>query len=73
MAQQVLSILLYSQILPQETMRSFYNKIATYRIGEVWDGRYKDNELPTGDYGYVVKTNDTSLDKEFVGHFTLYR
>jgi gliding motility-associated-like protein len=48
-------------------------KIATYRVGEVWDGRYNGNELPTGDYWYVVKTNDTSVDKEFVGHFTLYR
>jgi gliding motility-associated-like protein/uncharacterized repeat protein (TIGR01451 family) len=48
-------------------------KVATYRAGEVWDGRYKGNELPTGDYWYVVKTNDPNVDKEFVGHFTLYR
>lgn len=48
-------------------------KIATYRVGEVWDGKYNDKELPTGDYWFVVKTNDASHDKEFVGHFTLYR
>ena len=48
-------------------------KIAEYRVGEVWDGRYNGTELPTGDYWYVVKTNDNSHDKEFVGHFTLYR
>ncbi|NRD20017.1 T9SS type B sorting domain-containing protein [Winogradskyella eckloniae] len=48
-------------------------KIAEYRVGEVWDGRYNGTELPTGDYWFVVKTNDTSHDKEFVGHFTLYR
>ena len=48
-------------------------KIATYRVGEVWDGRYKGKELPTGDYWFVVKTNDSTYDKEFVGHFTLYR
>jgi gliding motility-associated-like protein/uncharacterized repeat protein (TIGR01451 family) len=48
-------------------------KIANYRVGEVWDGRYNGNELPTGDYWFVVKTNDPTVDKEFVGHFTLYR
>ena len=47
-------------------------KVATYRVGEVWDGRYNGHELPTGDYWFVVKTNDT-IDREFVGHFTLYR
>ncbi|BAO77315.1 T9SS type B sorting domain-containing protein [Winogradskyella sp. PG-2] len=48
-------------------------KIATYRVGEVWDGRYNGTELPTGDYWFVVKTNDSEYVKEFVGHFTLYR
>ena len=48
-------------------------KVATYRVGEVWDGKYNGHELPTGDYWFVVKTNDTNYDKEFVGHFTLYR
>ncbi|WP_299113651.1 T9SS type B sorting domain-containing protein [uncultured Winogradskyella sp.] len=48
-------------------------KVATYRVGEVWDGRYNGEELPTGDYWFVVKTNASNYDKEFVGHFTLYR
>ncbi|MFP4846713.1 T9SS type B sorting domain-containing protein [Winogradskyella sp. PE311] len=48
-------------------------KVATYRVGEVWDGRYNGTELPTGDYWFVVKTNDPNVDKEFVGNFTLYR
>ncbi|WP_282042652.1 T9SS type B sorting domain-containing protein [Winogradskyella flava] len=48
-------------------------KVATYNVGEVWDGRYNGQELPTGDYWFVVKTNDPNVDKEFVGHFTLYR
>ncbi len=48
-------------------------KVATYRVGEVWDGRYNSRELPTGDYWFVVQTNDSNYDKEFVGHFTLYR
>ncbi|MBO3117806.1 T9SS type B sorting domain-containing protein [Winogradskyella sp. DF17] len=47
--------------------------VATYRVGQVWDGRYNGTELPTGDYWFVVKTNDSNIDKEFVGHFTLYR
>ncbi|NRD23691.1 T9SS type B sorting domain-containing protein [Winogradskyella litoriviva] len=48
-------------------------KIAEYHVGEAWDGKYNGTELPTGDYWFVVKTNDPSHDKEFVGHFTLYR
>ncbi|WP_203258585.1 T9SS type B sorting domain-containing protein [Hyunsoonleella ulvae] len=48
-------------------------KIATLNVNEKWDGRYKGRELPTGDYWYVVKLNDSRNDKEFVGHFTLYR
>ncbi|OIQ30886.1 MAG: chromophore lyase [Bacteroidetes bacterium MedPE-SWsnd-G2] len=48
-------------------------KVATYRVGEYWDGRYKGKELPTGDYWYVVKPNSDILGKEYVGHFTLYR
>ena len=48
-------------------------KVATYRVGEYWDGRYNGTELPTGDYWYVVKPNSEILGKEYVGHFTLYR
>ncbi len=48
-------------------------KIATLRVGEFWDGKYKGTELPTGDYWYVVKPNSTALNREYVGHFTLYR
>ncbi len=47
--------------------------IATLRVGEKWDGKYNGVELPTGDYWYVVKLNDPKDDREFVGHFTLYR
>jgi gliding motility-associated-like protein len=38
-----------------------------------WDGNYEGSPLPTGDYWYVVKLNDERDDREFVGHFTLYR
>ncbi|MEJ1221469.1 T9SS type B sorting domain-containing protein [Sediminicola sp. 1XM1-17] len=38
-----------------------------------WDGFYKETELPTGDYWYVLKLKGEEDDREFVGHFTLYR
>jgi len=41
--------------------------------GPGWDGRYKGSELPTGDYWYVIKLKADFDDREFVGHFTLYR
>ncbi len=48
-------------------------KIATIDINTTWDGTYNGKELPTGDYWYIVKLNDEKDDREFVGHFTLYR
>ncbi|EGV42056.1 T9SS type B sorting domain-containing protein [Bizionia argentinensis JUB59] len=48
-------------------------KIATLGLGEKWYGLYKGKELPTGDYWYVVRLNDPKEDRDFVGHFTLYR
>jgi len=38
-----------------------------------WDGDYDGKPLPTGDYWYVVKLKGDLDDREFVGHFTLYR
>ncbi|MGB7395059.1 MAG: T9SS type B sorting domain-containing protein, partial [Pricia sp.] len=37
-----------------------------------WDGLYDGNELPSGDYWYVVNQND-KRNTRYVGHFTLYR
>ena len=48
-------------------------KVGTYHQGQYWDGRYNGKELPTGDYWYVVRLNSSNNDKEYVGHFTLYR
>ncbi|WP_411767424.1 T9SS type B sorting domain-containing protein [Winogradskyella sp. A3E31] len=48
-------------------------KIATLNVDEKWDGKYDGKELPTGDYWYVVRLNDTVDQRDFVGHFTLYR
>ncbi len=47
--------------------------IAKYRIGQKWDGKYNGEELPSGDYWYTLKLNNNKDDREFVGHFTLYR
>ena len=47
-----------------------------YRMGydtAEWDGTYQGKELPTGDYWYVIKLRGENDDREFVGHFTLYR
>ncbi len=38
-----------------------------------WNGLYHKSELPTGDYWYVIKLNGERDEREFVGHFTLYR
>ncbi|MUV02415.1 T9SS type B sorting domain-containing protein, partial [Flavobacterium rakeshii] len=48
-------------------------KLATLRQGQEWDGRYNGQELPTGDYWYIVKLNNPEDDREFVGHFTIFR
>jgi gliding motility-associated-like protein len=47
-------------------------KVAELREGQFWDGKYEKKELPTGDYWYVIKVNEND-DREYVGHFTLYR
>ncbi|CAM4149733.1 T9SS type B sorting domain-containing protein [Zobellia roscoffensis] len=47
-----------------------------YRMGvgdPGWNGLYLQKELPSGDYWYVIKLNGENDDREFVGHFTLYR
>lgn len=47
--------------------------VAKLKAGQKWDGKYNGAELPTGDYWFVVKLNDPKDDRDFVGHFTLYR
>ena len=46
--------------------------VAELPEGQQWYGKYKGQELPSGDYWYVVKVDDSNAE-EFVGHFTLYR
>lgn len=47
--------------------------VARLGVGDMWDGKYNGRELPTGDYWYVIKLNDQRDNRDFVGHFTLYR
>uniref|UniRef100_UPI0037521A7B T9SS type B sorting domain-containing protein n=1 Tax=Flavobacterium sp. TaxID=239 RepID=UPI0037521A7B len=46
--------------------------IAELPEGQQWYGKYNGQELPSGDYWYVVKVDESNAE-EFVGHFTLYR
>ena len=48
-------------------------KVANLRAGQKWDGRYNGAELPSGDYWYAIRLNDKKDNRQFVGHFTLYR
>uniref|UniRef100_UPI0035632A95 T9SS type B sorting domain-containing protein n=1 Tax=Zeaxanthinibacter enoshimensis TaxID=392009 RepID=UPI0035632A95 len=38
-----------------------------------WDGFYKETELPSGDYWYLIKLRGENDPRELIGHFTLYR
>lgn len=48
-------------------------ELGNYHLGESWDGKYQGVELPSGDYWFVLQLNNSKDDREFVGHFTLYR
>nr|WP_315197640.1 T9SS type B sorting domain-containing protein [uncultured Flavobacterium sp.] len=48
-------------------------EVGHFGSGESWDGKYKGAELPMGDYWYVLKLRNSKDDREFIGHFTLYR
>ncbi|WP_019670866.1 T9SS type B sorting domain-containing protein [Eudoraea adriatica] len=52
----------YGRVVAEETI-----------VPNGWDGLYQGKELPTGDYWYVIKLNGERDEREFVGHFTLYR
>ncbi|WP_165688827.1 T9SS type B sorting domain-containing protein [Flavobacterium sp. A45] len=48
-------------------------EVGTFGAGQFWDGKYNGTELPMGDYWYVLKLKHNQDEREFVGHFTLYR
>jgi len=56
----------YGRLLEQ------FRGILDTSAGEGWDGTYEGNNMPSGDYWYLVKLNDRR-GREFTGHFTLYR
>ena len=48
-------------------------ELGSYRYGQSWGGNHQGAPLPSGDYWYLLKLNNSKDDREFVGHFTLYR
>jgi len=48
-------------------------ELGNYRYGQSWDGKYQGVALPSGDYWYILKLNNSKDNREFIGHFTLYR
>ncbi|WP_423999100.1 T9SS type B sorting domain-containing protein [Maribacter sp. IgM3_T14_3] len=38
-----------------------------------WDGTYNNENLPTGDYWYIIKLNGRNDLRDFIGHFSVYR
>ncbi len=38
-----------------------------------WDGKYEEKLLPSGDYWYLIELNHDGRNRQFTGHFTLYR
>ncbi|MBL7471735.1 T9SS type B sorting domain-containing protein, partial [Robertkochia sediminum] len=48
-------------------------EVGKMRVGQTWDGTYNGSPLPSGDYWYVIKFSEDEDEREFVGHFTLYR
>ncbi|UMY66726.1 MULTISPECIES: choice-of-anchor L domain-containing protein [unclassified Flavobacterium] len=44
-----------------------------YPTGTGWDGTFNGNPMPADDYWFVVKYEETGLNKEFRAHFTLKR
>jgi gliding motility-associated-like protein len=49
------------------------HELGTFRQGQSWDGSHQGVPLPSGDYWYLLKLNNSKDDREFIGHFTLYR
>jgi gliding motility-associated-like protein len=61
------------QNLTYVVLDRYGRKVADLRAGQKWDGKYNGSELPSGDYWYVIRLNDRKDNRQFVGHFTLYR
>lgn len=47
--------------------------LKTLKNKETWDGSYHNNDLPSGEYWYILKLNDLSQKREYIGHVTIVR
>ncbi len=65
------------EIYPQITVKIFdrYQRLIASYDGNTksWDGNYKSKALPSGDYWYIVRLNESSDNREFKGNFSLVR
>ena len=65
------------EIYPQISVKIFdrYQRLIASYEGNTrsWDGNYKSKPLPSGDYWYVVRLNESSDNREFKGNFSLVR
>lgn len=67
---------LYTDHYPDLSVQIFDRNgrlIKELRNQEKWDGTYEGKKLPSGDYWYILKLNREDDEREFIGHFTLYR
>ncbi len=65
-----------SNAFPDITVKIFdrFGRTLKQFVGEgEWNGTYNGEDLPTGDYWYVLKLNGERDDREFIGHFSIYR
>ncbi len=62
---------------PKITVKIFdrYQRLIASYDGNTssWDGSYKSKPLPSGDYWYIVRLNESSDNREFKGNFSLVR
>jgi gliding motility-associated-like protein len=65
------------EIYPQISVKIFdrYQRLIASYEGNTrsWDGTYKSKPLPSGDYWYIVRLNESSDNREFKGNFSLVR
>ncbi|MCF6297373.1 MAG: T9SS type B sorting domain-containing protein [Flavobacteriaceae bacterium] len=68
-----INISIYPNIAVQIFDR-YQRQIARYKGNTYsWDGMYDNKPLPSGDYWYIIKLNESSDNREFKGNFTLVR
>ena len=65
------------EIYPKITVDIFdrYQRLLASYEGNThsWDGYYKGSPLPSGDYWYIVRLNESSDNRVFKGNFSLVR